>query len=110
MLTYRTRHELPAFNLVLDWFEDACRRWGLHAGGRPARCLPANVLVGADERVRLAPAAAAAPPSPRPGFHSRRRGGRRYLAPEQPTAAASIAGRHLQPGVTFYELLTLVFR
>jgi serine/threonine-protein kinase len=112
---YRRRHELPAFNLVLDWLEEACRSLGaLHGAGVVHRAIcPASVLLGPEDRVQLT---GAGPPSTVLARDWGTAGGRTeseasgYLAPEQ-RDGRSVDGRAdlFALGLTFYELLTLVY-
>jgi serine/threonine protein kinase len=115
MTAYRRRHELPACNLVLDWLEEACRSLGaLHGAGVVHRAIcPASVVLGPEGRVQLI---GAGPPSTllardwewaRGCTESDASG---YLAPEQ-RDGRSVDGRAdlFALGLTFYELLTLVY-
>ena len=115
LTAYRRRHELPACHLVLDWLEEACRSLAaLHGTGvvHGAIC-PASVVLGPGDRVRFVGAGS------HPTLLARdwETAGDRaeseasgYLAPEQ-RDGRSVDGRAdlYALGLTFYELLTLVY-
>jgi serine/threonine-protein kinase len=102
--TYRGRRELPSFDLVLDWFWQACRAVGeMHDAGRVHGAIqPGSIVIGHNDRVMIE-----RPPAGLSDFS----GGvaSPYAAPEQREGCMVDHRADLYSlGATFYELLTLL--
>ena len=113
LATYRRRGEGPPFPLALAWLEGACRSLrSLHAaGGVHGGVCPASVLVGPEERVQVT--GAELPPvllAERGAASTEGAAASGYLAPEQREGRAVDCRADVYAlGLTFYELLTLIY-